>query len=89
MVYLLLIVIILIWGIVWLDLMKILIFLEIYSIWILLFVVYLVVNNVLSFGYFIFVMIFLVCESRLGFIIFILLVRMRYETVSKLIIVEL
>lgn len=68
----------------WGDYMKILIFLELLR---LIFICVLILGiklDYFSLNFFFGCLIFLVCESRLGFLLFILYIRMESELVKKL-----
>lgn len=72
----------------WGDYIKILIFLEILSL-IVIFVLILGLKlDYFSYNYFFLVLIFLVCESRLGFLLFIFYIRIENEMVKKLALVQ-
>lgn len=68
----------------WGDYIKLLIFLEILSL-IVIFVLMLALKlDYFSYNYFFVVLIFLVCESSLGFLLFIFYIRIENEMVKKL-----
>lgn len=68
----------------WGDYIKLLIFLEILSL-IVIFVLILALKlDYFSYNYFFVVLIFLVCESSLGFLLFIFYIRIENEMVKKL-----
>lgn len=72
----------------WGDYMKVLIYLEVVS---LVFVVVLILGMKLdyfSLNYFFSCLIFLVCESSIGFLLFILYIRIENEVVKKLTLVQ-
>lgn len=72
----------------WGDYIKVLILLEIIS---LIFLIVLIIGLKLDFfslNYFFRCFIFLVCESSIGFILFIFYIRMESEVVKKLILVQ-
>ena len=72
----------------WGDYIKILIFLEVVR---LIFVTVLMFGlkiDFFSINYFFRCLIFLVCESRLGFLLFILYIRIENEVVKKIVLVQ-
>lgn len=72
----------------WGDYIKILIFLELVR---LIFIIIIIIGLKLDFfslNYFLTCLIFLVCESRIGFLLFIFYIRMENEVVKKLILVQ-
>ncbi len=72
----------------WGDYIKVLIFLEVVS---LIFISILCLGikiDLLSLNFFFGCLIFLVCESRIGFLLFIFYIRMENEVVKKLILVQ-
>jgi hypothetical protein len=78
----------LIFFILWGDYIKVLIFLEVVS---LIFISILCLGikiDLLSLNFFFGCLIFLVCESRIGFLLFIFYIRMENEVVKKLILVQ-
>lgn len=72
----------------WGDYMKILIYLEILSLLFIVFIILALKIDFFSLNYFFSCLIFLVCESRLGFLLFIFYIRMEREVVKKLILVQ-
>lgn len=72
----------------WGDYIKILIFLEILSLLFLIIVIIGLKIDFFSLNYFFSCFIFLVCESRIGFILFIFYIRIESEVVKKLILVQ-
>jgi len=72
----------------WGDYIKVLIFLEIVSLIFLSSIVFCIKIDIFSLNYFFGCLIFLVCESRIGFLLFILYIRMESEVVKKLILVQ-
>jgi hypothetical protein len=81
----LLIIFVYLWG----DYMKILIYLEIISLVFISVVVYIIKLDLFSLNFFFRCLIFLVCESRIGFLLFIFYIRMENEVVKKLMLVHL
>ena len=78
----------LIFFILWGDYIKVLIYLEIVS---LVFITVFLVCfklDLLSLNFFFSCLIFLVCESRIGFLLFILYIRIEREVVNKLILIQ-
>lgn len=73
----------------WGDYIKILIYLEIVSLVLLTILLILIKLDYFSLNYFFIVLIFLVCESRIGFLLFIFYIRIESELVKKLILVQL
>lgn len=72
----------------WGDYIKVLIFLEIVS---LIFILVLILGIKLDFfslNFFFSCLIFLVCESRMGFLLFIFYIRIEREVVKKIILVQ-
>ncbi len=72
----------------WDDYMKILIFLELVS---LVFITVIIIGlkiDFFSLNYFFGCLIFLVCESRLGFLLFILYIRIESDLVKKIRLVQ-
>lgn len=85
---LLLIGILFIYVSIWGDYIKILIFLEVFS---LVFIIVLLLNvqiNILRINYFFRCLIFLVCESRIGFLLFIFYIRIESDVVKKINLVQ-
>ena len=68
--------------------MKILIFLEVVSLVLIRVIIIVFKLDLLSINYFFGCLIFLVCESRLGFLLFIFYIRIESEMVKKLILVQ-
>lgn len=78
----------LVFFVLWGDYMKILIFLEVVS---LIFISILCLGikvDLLSLNFFFGCLIFLVCESRIGFLLFIFYISIESEVVKKLILVQ-
>ena len=72
----------------WGDYIKVLIFLEVLS---LVFITVVILGFKLDFfslNFFLSCLIFLVCESRIGFLLFIFYIRIENEVVKKLILVQ-
>ena len=72
----------------WGDYIKVLIFLEVVRV---IFITVLILGmkvDFFSLNYFFSCLIFLVCESRLGFLLFILFIRIENELVKKIILVQ-
>lgn len=72
----------------WGDYIKILIFLEVTR---LIFITVLILGlkiDFFSINFFFSCLIFLVCESRLGFLLFILYIRIENEVVKKIILIQ-
>lgn len=72
----------------WGDYIKILILLEIIRLVFLIVVIFLLKIDYFSLNYFFACLIFLVCESRIGFLLFILYIRIENEVVKKIILVQ-
>lgn len=72
----------------WGDYIKILILLEIIRLMFLLIVIFLLKIDYFSLNYFFGCLIFLVCESSIGFLLFIIYIRMENEVVKKLNLVQ-
>lgn len=72
----------------WGDYIKILIFIEIVSLRVLIVIIVGLKIGWFSYNYFFRCMIFIVCESRIGFLLFIFYVRIEYELVKKLSLVQ-
>lgn len=72
----------------WGDYIKVLIFLEVVSIIFVMLVVWGLKIDFFSLNYFFGCLIFLVCESRIGFLLFIFYIRIENEVVKKLILVQ-
>jgi hypothetical protein len=74
--------------ILWGDYIKTLIFIEILSLVFLSVIMFVLKLDFISLNYFFSVLIFLVCESRLGFLLFIFYIRIEAELVKKLTLVQ-
>lgn len=74
----------LLWG----DYMKILIFLELVRVIFISVVIWGLKIDLFSLNFFFACLIFLVCESRIGFLLFIFYIRIENEVVKKLILVQ-
>jgi len=72
----------------WGDYMKILIFIEVVSLVFIIVVIFGLKIDLFSLNFFFSCLIFLVCESRIGFLLFIFYIRMESEVVKKLILVQ-
>lgn len=72
----------------WGDYIKVLIFLEVVSLVFLSIVIFGLKFDFFSLNYFFGCLIFLVCESRMGFLLFIFYIRIENEVVKKLILVQ-
>lgn len=72
----------------WRDYMKILIFLEIVSLLFLSVIIFCLKLDLFSINFFFVSLIFLVCESRLGFLLFIFYIRIESEMVKKLALIQ-
>jgi hypothetical protein len=72
----------------WGDYMKILIFIEIVSLVFLSIAMFALKLDFISLNYFFSVLIFLVCESSLGFLLFIFYISMEAELVKKLSLIQ-
>ena len=79
---------ILIFCYLWGDYMKILIFLEIVRLIFLFVFLFFIKIDYFSLNYFFSCLIFLVCESRIGFLLFIFYIRIETEVVKKLSLVQ-
>lgn len=73
----------------WGDYIKILIGLELISLVLLTAFILALKLDYFSLNYFFMVLIFLVCESRIGFLLFIFYISIERELVKKLILVQL
>jgi len=80
----LLLVFIYLWG----DYIKILIYLEIVRIVFIMVLIFGLKLDFFSLNFFFRVLIFLVCESRIGFLLFIFYIRIEREVVQKLNLVQ-
>ena len=72
----------------WGDYIKILIFLEILRLIFILVLIWALKYDYFSLNFFFSCLIFLVCESRIGFLLFIFFIRMESEVVKKIILVQ-
>lgn len=72
----------------WGDYMKILIFLEIVSLIFIIVLIWGIKYDFFSLNFFFSCLIFLVCESRIGFLLFIFYIRIENEVVKKIILVQ-
>lgn len=72
----------------WGDYIKVLIFLEVVRLVFLSVVIFGLKYDFFSLNYFFGCLIFLVCESRIGFLLFIFYIRIENEVVKKLMLVQ-
>lgn len=72
----------------WGDYIKILIFLELVSLMLLIILIFVLKLDFFSLNFFFRCLIFLVCESRIGFLLFIFYISIEREVVKKLILVQ-
>jgi len=72
----------------WGDYIKILIYLEIVSLILVVVLILALKLDYFSYNYFFSCLIFLVCESRIGFLLFIYYIRIENEMVKKLSVVQ-
>ena len=72
----------------WGDYIKILIYLEFLSLIFLILILVLIKIDFFSLNYFFGCLIFLVCESRIGFLLFIFYISMESELVKKLRLIQ-
>ena len=72
----------------WGDYIKILIFIEILSVIFISLVLYIIKIDFFSINFFFFFLVFLVCESRIGFLLFIFYISMEFEVVKKLNLIQ-
>jgi len=79
---------ILIFFYLWGDYIKVLILLEIVSLVIIIIMILGLKLDFFSYNYFFSCLIFLVCESRIGFLLFIYYIRMEREMVKKLSLIQ-
>lgn len=77
-----------IFFVLWRDYIKVLIFLEIVSLILVIVLILGLKLDIYSLNFFLRCLIFLVCESRIGFLLFIFYIRMEREVVKKLILVQ-
>lgn len=73
----------------WGDYMKVLIFLELVRVVFITVVILGLKMDLFSLNYFFGCLIFLVCESRIGFLLFILYIRIENEVVKKIALIQL
>lgn len=78
-----------VWLAFWFDLMKILIFLEFFRIMVILIIISCIAELYYTNNFFVIILVFLVCEPRVGFFIIIYFLRTNYEIVRKLSMLEL
>lgn len=74
----------LLWG----DYIKVSIFLEVVRIIFIRIVIWSLKLDLFSLNFFFACLIFLVCESRIGFLLFIFYIRMENDVVKKLILIQ-
>lgn len=79
---------ILIFVYLWRDYIKILIFLEFLSLVFITIIIFGIKLDYFSLNFFFGCLIFLVCESRIGFLLFILYIRIESDLVKKLSLVQ-
>lgn len=72
----------------WGDYIKILILLEVISLMFLIVIIFMIKFDYFSINYFFGCIIFLVCESSIGFLLFIFYIRIENEVVKKIILVQ-
>ncbi len=72
----------------WGDYIKILIFLEILRLLFIIVLIWGIKYDYFSINFFFSCLIFLVCESRIGFLLFIFYIRMENEVVKKIILIQ-
>jgi len=72
----------------WGDYIKLLIYLEVIRIIFIIVVIFGIKLDMFSLNFFFSCLIFLVCESRIGFLLFIFYIRMESELVKKLILIQ-
>jgi hypothetical protein len=72
----------------WGDYIKVLIFLEVVRLIFITVVIFGLKLDYFSINFFFSCLIFLVCESRIGFLLFIFYIRIESEVVKKLILVQ-
>lgn len=72
----------------WGDYIKILIFIEILRIFFISLVLIIITKDYFRINYFFFCLVFLVCESRIGFLLFIFYIRIEYEVVKKINLIQ-
>lgn len=72
----------------WGDYIKILILLELVRLIFISVIIFLIKIDLFSLNYFFGCLIFLVCESRIGFLLFIFYIRIENEVVKKIILVQ-
>jgi len=72
----------------WGDYIKVLIFLEVVRLVFIVIISLILKIDLFSLNFFFGCLIFLVCESRMGFLLFIFYIRIESEVVKKLILVQ-
>jgi hypothetical protein len=79
---------VIIFFVLWGDYIKVLIYLEVVRLIFIVLFIYIYKFDFFSLNFFFGCLIFLVCESSIGFILFILYIRIEREVVKKLILVQ-
>ena len=79
---------VLIFFILWGDYIKVLIYLEVISLIFIVLFIFLIKIDFFSLNFFFGCLIFLVCESSIGFLLFIIYIRIEREVVKKLMLVQ-
>lgn len=72
----------------WGDYMKVLIFIEILRLVFIRVLLYFLKIDFVSLNYFLICLVFLVCESSIGFFLFIFYIRIEYEVVKKINLIQ-
>jgi len=72
----------------WGDYIKVLIYLEIVRLVFIIFLIWILKVDLCSLNFFFRCLIFLVCESRIGFLLFIFYIRIERELVKKLSLIQ-
>lgn len=80
--------VVLIFFVLWGDYIKTLIFLEVLRILFITVVIWGLKMDIFSLNYFFACLIFLVCESRIGFLLFIFYISMEREVVKKMSVIQ-
>lgn len=73
----------------WGDYIKILFLLEILSLLLIMLTILIIKVDYFSLNYFLRIIIFLVCESRIGFLLFIYYIRIESDVVKKINMIQL
>jgi hypothetical protein len=79
-----LIIFVYLWG----DYIKLLIFLELVRLIFIVLIIFFIKFDIISLNFFFSCLIFLVCESRIGFILFIFFISIEGEVVKKLSLIQ-